>query len=360
MNDNNLSIEDSASKAGSENQKKRKFRWASLQPFAILFGIALLGVILYLVGFKTVVETISKVGWGFLIIIFIHGIRHLLRAFCFYLAAPRGTGKFGIWDALTTRLAGETVGVLTFTGVMASETTKTALLKKKLTIAESLSTIVVDNMTYGVSVIIFILSGAFLMFDVLVGGHLTLKIVLVFIIILMFAGLISFILMCAYKFKPMTSLLKRQGHKKGFPKFISRKKSYITELENDVLHYYENHRTKFYLLLLINLLTHLSSVVEVYLVFQLLGAAPFITTSYVIESLTKVVNFMFSFIPGNLGVSEGGAAVIFLSLGYASATGVALALVRRGAILFWTFIGLLILMARGLTGVVKKDKTETV
>ncbi len=356
MNNEKFVQLDSVVTTGKENLTKKKFKWSKLQPFAILFGIGLLAIILYLVGFKTVVETISRIGWGFLAIILLNGVRHLLRTLCIYFAVPSGNDSFRFRDAVATRLAGESVGVLTFTGMMASETTKTALLKKKLTLADSLATIVVDNLLYNVSVIIFILSGAFLMLDAFANSGNVLKWVLIFVVIINALTLIGFILMCAYQFKTMTYFLKHYGHKSWFPKFIVRRKSYFTELENDIFHFNEHHPTKFYLMIAINLIVHLISVSEVYLALYLLGFTPYLATSYIIESLTKVVNVAFTFIPGNLGVYEGGAAVIFVALGYVSATGVALALVRRGAILFWTFVGLLILTGRSVLGVLEKDR----
>lgn len=360
MSNDNLAQSDSIHHTDTENTKKRRFKWAKLQPFAIVFGIGLLGIILYKVGFSTVVETISRIGWGFLAVIFLNALRHLLKALSLYLSVPSGYDNFNFWDALSTRLAGESVGVLTFTGVMASETTKTALLKKKLTLSGSLATVVVDNLLYDVSVIIFILSGAFLMYQTFDGSNRALTAVLIFVVLLNLFTLIGFILMCAYRFKTMTYFLKHHGHKSWFPKFLVRRKNYLTELENDIFRFYDHHRIKFYSLIGINMLVHFLCVVEVYVAFYLLGFTPYATTSYIIESLTKIINFAFSFIPGNLGVYEGGSAVIFLALGYTGAAGVALALVRRGGILFWTFFGLLILMGRSFSRVLRKDKSKTV
>lgn len=51
--------------------------------------------------------------------------------------------------------------------------------------------------------------------------------------------------------------------------------------------------------------------------------------------------------PATIGVYEGGNGVILHTLGYATATGVVLGLVRKGAIIFWTMIGLVILLWKG-------------
>ena len=85
-----------------------------------------------------------------------------------------------------------------------------------------------------------------------------------------------------------------------------------------------------------DLLAHASSVVEVYVTLGMLGYDARVAQAYVIESLTKVINFAFAFVPGTIGVYEGGTEVILRALGFAAATGVALALVRKAGIVFWT------------------------
>ena len=52
--------------------------------------------------------------------------------------------------------------------------------------------------------------------------------------------------------------------------------------------------------------------------------------------------------PGTIGVYETGTGLILRTLGYATAVGVALAIVRKGAIIFWTVIGVVIITWRAL------------
>lgn len=78
-----------------------------------------------------------------------------------------------------------------------------------------------------------------------------------------------------------------------------------------------------------------------------LGFDPQITNAFIIESMTKVINLVFGFVPGTIGVYEGGNGVILHLLGFATATGVVLGLIRKGAIIFWTSIGLIILVLKG-------------
>ena len=76
-----------------------------------------------------------------------------------------------------------------------------------------------------------------------------------------------------------------------------------------------------------------------------------------------MINAAFSFIPGVVGVYEGGNGIILKALGYTTAIGVALALIRRGAILFWAAFGFAILLWRTVDHGAKsisKPATETV
>jgi putative ABC transport system permease protein len=97
----------------------------------------------------------------------------------------------------------------------------------------------------------------------------------------------------------------------------------------------------------LNFLAHVTSVLEVYVALRLLNFDATVAAAYVIESLTKVINFVFGFVPGTIGVYEGGTEIILRSLGYAAATGVTLALVRKAAIVCWTCAGLATLVWRG-------------
>ena len=76
---------------------------------------------------------------------------------------------------------------------------------------------------------------------------------------------------------------------------------------------------------------------------RLLGFSASAGAAYIIESLTKVINFAFGFVPGTIGVYETGNGIILATLGYTTAIGLALAIVRKAAIIFWTVIGMLVL-----------------
>jgi putative ABC transport system permease protein len=63
---------------------------------------------------------------------------------------------------------------------------------------------------------------------------------------------------------------------------------------------------------------------------------------------------VFGFVPGTIGVYEGGTEVILQTLGFPIAAGVALALVRKAAIVCWTSMGLLVLTWRAVPNALRR------
>ena len=122
-------------------------------------GIGLLAYLLYSLGFGTIIETVGRIGWGFLFIVAINGVRHVFRASCIYLAIEKRHRAVGFHNVLAARLAGEAVNLMTITGPFLGDATKIALLKGRQTLSHSAAAVFVDDILYYVTVGLMILSG---------------------------------------------------------------------------------------------------------------------------------------------------------------------------------------------------------
>jgi hypothetical protein len=174
--------------------------WA--QVIGFLLGLGLLFFVIYKIGFHTLVETISRIGWGFLLVVGLNGARHLLRSLCIYLAIPPQHRSFKFRYAVAARLGGEAVSVVTFTGPFLGEATKAALLKRNIPLSHGGAAIVVDNILYYISVIIMILTGV----GVMSYAYSTSKSVKYILIIIAAVGILSFIgmaLLARFRVKPV-------------------------------------------------------------------------------------------------------------------------------------------------------------
>jgi len=337
---------------------KSHFIW--LQGVIFLLGLSLLVFLLYKIGFGTVYETISQIGWGFLLIVATNFSRHLIRASCIYFAIPKEFRNVTYRNVLAARLAGDAMNLITFTGPVLAEATKAAMLRNKITFSRSAAAVIVDDIMYYISVALMMLSGVALMvLSVGVGGKV-MRYTLIGVSIGALVMLVGMFLVIKYNARPLSWLLDKLDNKGWLPKFVSTKKDHVHEIETNVYSVYSERPQLFYSLLGLGWLAHITSVLEVFLALWMLGYKTTVINAYIIESLTKVINAAFSFVPGTVGVYEGGNGIILKTLGFTTAIGVALALVRRGAILFWAAFGFAILLWRTVDSGTKSFKKKAV
>ena len=328
------------------SNSRRSFVW--LQALAFILGLGLLIYVINRVGVQPLFDALLRVGFGFFVILGLSGLRHVLRTVSMRAAVPPEHRRISFRNAFAARLGGEAISFLTFTGPLLGEATKVALLRKRVPLTYGVPALVVDNLLYNLSVVFFVLSGAVVM---LLRYPLPPSVYLVLIIIAAVAASGILIAAIAAKRRVMllTWLIDRLGELRLSPKVILKRRHHIYHLESKVYDFYKHHPGAFFLMIACNLLAHVASVVEVYLALKMLGFQPQVAQAYIIESLTKVINFAFAFVPGTIGVYEGGTEVILQKgLGFTPAAGLALALVRKAAIVVWTSIGLLVLTWRTL------------
>jgi len=348
MQEEVLRQEDVLFEIEEETPKKKsvvgRLMWVQGAVFAA--GLSLLLYVLYKIGFSTIAETVSTVGWGFFFIVLTNLSRHLIRATCIYYAIPKEHRTVGYHNVLSARLAGEAMNLVTFAGPVLSEATKAAMLKKKITFSRSAAAVIVDDIMYYISVALMMLSGVLLMAVSIGANGKVMRYTMIGVSIGAAVMLTGMFLMIKFNARPLSFVLNRLHRRKWLPGFVAKRQDHVFEIESNVYNVYHERPKLFYSLLGLGWLAHITSVIEVYVALNLLGYSPTVVNAYIIESLTKVINAAFSFVPGTVGVYEGGNGIILKALGFTTAIGVALALVRRGAILFWAFFGFAILLWR--------------
>ncbi|MDQ1637430.1 MAG: putative transport system permease protein [Pyrinomonadaceae bacterium] len=329
----------------TSSASRRSFFW--LQTIAFLLGLGLLVFVIKKVGLQPLFDALIKIGFGFFFVLAISGTRHVLRTIAMSAAVPAEHRRFNFFQAFAARLGGEAISFLTFTGPLLGEATKVALLRKRVPLTYGVPALVVDNLIYNLSVVFFILSGACVM---LFTYHLPPLVsdTLIAIAVIAALGIVAAALAASRRIMLLTWIIDLMARLRLSPKVILKRRQHIYHIESKVYDFYKHHPGTFFAMVACNLLAHVSSVVEVYVTLRMLGFTPHLAQAYIIESLTKVINFVFAFVPGTIGVYEGGTEVVLQALGFVAATGVALALVRKAGTIVWTSVGLLILTWRTL------------
>jgi hypothetical protein len=96
---------------------------------------------------------------------------------------------------------------------------------------------------------------------------------------------------------------------------------------------------------------HLAGILEIYVTLSFISeiVAPTIFTAFLLESVNRVINVAFKFVPLRMGVDEQGTGMLAKVLGFTPAIGVTLAIVRKARDIFWTTVGVMLMVRRGLS-----------
>ena len=335
-----------------EGPKKRGLMFY-LQAAAFILGAALLVYVIRRIGTGSIAEALRQVGFGFLVLLSITGLRHVFRTVSMSLAVAREHRRFTFWEAFSTRLAGETITFLTFTGPVLGEATKAALLKKRVPLSAGVQALVVDNLLYNLSVALFVSGGALVMlatYDLPDAAQYPLIVIaggMAAVVVFIVGAVISSLM-------PMTSfvdfLIRRGVHRRK----LTARREKVRAAEQNVYDFYKRRPRAFFTMFACDFLSHATTVLEVFLVLGWLGFEPTARVAYIIDSLTKVINLVFGFVPATIGVYEGGTGFILHTLGYAAATGVSLGLVRKAGMIVWAAVGLLMLVRHTAPGAARK------
>ena len=337
-----------------DEKKKARGALVYLQLVAFALGVVLLVYVVRRVGLEAITAALAQIGYGFFLLLGVTGLRHVFRALSMRTAVQREHRRFNLWQAFAARLGGEAVTFLTFTGPLLGEATKAALLRKRVPLYHGVQALVIDNLIYNLSVALFILCGAVLMlFEYDLPGPV--RVALVGIAAAAVAALAVVVFAVRRRrMMPATGLVSwliRLGFKR---RALRNRRRHVYRVQRNVYNFYRQRPRAFCSLVGLNFLTHSASVLEVYLTLRMLGLRPSLEAPFVIESLTKVINFIFGFVPATIGVYEGGTEIILRNLGFAAATGVTLGLVRKAGMFFWMGLGLLLLMRRAASGTARR------
>jgi hypothetical protein len=318
-------------------------------PLGIIFALLGLALFTYFVkkaGVGQISDGIRRLGAGFLLVIAISAVRQIARSIAWMLCVEK-PHRLGLWDAFRARVMGDAIGnVLPFASFVISEPAKPALIRDRLPLMAGLSAIAIENIFYSLSVAVFICSGMIallLSFSLPKGFQVGSFIVLGVILIVITLGTL-FIRREVRFISGTAGLLHRCGLN---VKWVEKGRT----LEDQIYGFYRNHQRRFIPILLLEASFHLAGVAEIYVVLSFISPQqpPTFLTAFILESVNRVITMGFKFIPLRMGVDEAGTGKVSKILLFTEVTGVTLAIVRKARDVFWSAVGMGLLLQRGLS-----------
>jgi len=307
-----------------------------------LLGGALLLVTVQRVGWTEVQGSVASIGWWFLPVLGLGGVRFGARARAWQVCA--NTKALGWTRAFSATLAGDALGNVTPFGLLASEPAKVYFVNDRVPTVTAVSSVAAENAFYMASVLAMIGAGALTFFG-LANLPPTLRLGAQAVLVAVMVGGAA----ALWVMRRQPAILSRLA--RAIARWSGRGMTAPDRLREIEVHFYAVLRwpaSRIAHAVLWEALFHIAAVLEVYLVMQLLPAGRPITVldAFVLETAGRLIVVAFKFVPYRLGVDEAGTALVARALALDPAVGVTLALVRRVRVLFWNAIGLVLLASR--------------
>lgn len=336
-------------KAGSTEQRARRNRFA---PLGIIFGLLGLLLFAYFVrraGIGEIFSGIQRLGAGFLLILAISSLRYIVRALA-WTRCVEPPHRLPFRDAVAARLMGDALGnIIPFASVAVSEPSKAVFVKDRLPLLVGLSALAIENIFYALSVALFIFAGtATLLLSFTLPKALRYASIgaLVATLIVIPAGY----LLLRSQSKFLSGALKFFGRRGVAPKLVAKLIPRAETMEERIYGFYDRNRQSFLSIFALDMCFHLAGVAEIYATLWFISPlAPSLRQAFILESVNRIINVAFKFIPLRAGVDEGGTGQVSKVLGFARGTGETLAIIRKGRDIFWSAIGILLIWKRGFS-----------
>jgi hypothetical protein len=324
-------------------------------PAGVVFaagGLALFVYYVWKAGPQSIWANIAQLGAGFAVVLLISAVRPFVRAAA-WTRCFEGDVRLRVRDAFKAYLAGDALGSLTPFGMMVSEPAKAAFVRDRVPIVASISALAVENLFYMLSVALFIFAGtAALLFSFPLPPKLRLFSYATLAVVL-FVILIGYLIV-RQQWRFLSGALAAL-HARGIVRpFVEARRERVVAVEDRIYGFYEHHRSRFLSILALEACFHLAGVAEVYATLYFILEAPpafpqLALAAFVLESVNRVINVIFKFVPMRVGVDEAGTGLFTKVLKFGTSVGVALAIIRKARVIVWTAIGVAVLVRHGLT-----------
>ncbi len=314
-----------------------------------LGGIVLFSYFVYSVGVNEILHNVEKFGFvGFVIILIIYFARICMRAAAWKLSVYEPY-RLSMRDTVPAVIMGEAMSSILPLGILVSGTSKAVAVRSRVPLVVGLSSIATENLFYTFTTSVFLMLGAFTFvrsFELEQGWVITINILIACLVGLFILGLLMIVRQWHFASETCEWLYKK-GIARGI---LENVRLEVRLFENFIYGFYRRYPRRFLPICLIETTFHLMGILEVlFILSRISDAVPQLFNAFLLESVSRLITIIFKLIPFLIGVDEAGAQFVAETVALGAGIGVTLAIIRKGRILFWTAIGLVIIIKRGLS-----------
>ncbi len=314
-----------------------------------VFGLCVFMYFVYSVGVREIADSIYRFGFaGFAVILTIYFVRIGARAYAWKLSV-HGPYELSIRDTIPAVVIGEALSSTLPMGILLSGTSKAIAVRRRIPLVAGLSSVATENLYYSFITGIFLILGAVFLLNGFVvdeGIRYTLDLMIGILVVATILGLLM-----VFRQWHFASWICNWVYDRGFLiRILENGRAHVRRFEDLIYGFYRNYPQRFVPICLLQAAYHFLGVTEVWFAMNRLSdSMPSLQTAFLLESVSRLVTILFKLIPFNIGVDEAGAEFVGQAITLTAGLGVTLAIIRKGRILFWTAIGWLLIIKRGMS-----------
>jgi len=312
-----------------------------LKMLFLILGAVLVGVLVYRIGTRPVLETLAKLAWWqFIVVCLPYALIMAVDTLGWRFAFARDRAPF--LPLYGARLAGEALNVVTALGSVGGEAVKTWLVRRHVSYEESIPATVIAKTTITMAQALFLLIGIAVAWSVLDVDSVVLRGMLWLLVV-------EVVAVGGFVGAQVFGLVARGGRLlRTFG--VVKDTAYANTLDKALRSYYLTQWRRLALSVGFHLLGWLLGAVEAFIMLWALDVDARLLTATVIEALGSGVRFATFLVPASLGAFEGANAAAFQALGFGAGVGLAFSFVRRARQIVWVVLGLAVMGVMRWTG----------
>ena len=314
-----------------------------------VLGIALFSYFVYSVGVREILAGIGRIGFGgFALIILIYFLRIACRATAWRLSVSEPY-RLDFSDTLPAVIIGEALSSLIPLGVLISGTSKAIAVRSRVPLVVGLSSVATENLFYSLVTGLFVAFGAFASlrnFELPGAWTLTVDLLIFLVLFLIFFGFV----MVIRQWHLLSSLCNWFYNRHIGRRILEDGRGQVRLFEDLIYGFYRQNPRRFLPILFFQIVFHALGITEVlFILSRISDALPSLYSAYLLESVSRVITIVFKLVPFLIGVDEAGAQFVAETLALGAGVGITLAIIRKGRILFWTAVGMILIVRRELS-----------
>ena len=293
------------------------------------------------VGLEQIRDGLTRVGWGFLVILALSLVRFALRSFAWITIIG---DRVPLSAAIAATISGDAIGNITPLSLIVSEPAKAIYLRDDVPVARSFAALTAENFFYSVSVALFIVLGTAALLTRFVVDDPQVRLAALLALALM-SAVLGAALWIAWTKPALASVGLDRLPFLRLDALIAR----VREIESRAYSFSKQTQGRLGTVITCEVTFHLVSFLESYYTLWLITGVSAPAAAFVFDTFNRIINVVFRWLPGRVGVDEYGTQRLAPILEFSSVVGVTLALVRKGRLLVWAAVGLALMARRGLS-----------